>query len=123
MVFINSPRSFQLQTKFHIYSLTVLVALFLVERMRMNWHAEFELGLACIPTGATSGIEIFAATFIYAMVYDFVVLLLTTYKLFVNYSSQMLARSHLIQMVYLDGLIFFIVACVICILLFSRNHK
>ena len=113
MVF-NSPRSFHLQMKVHIYySLTVLIFLFLVERLRFKWHSASEVGLACALTGGTN-IEISAAILIYAMAYDLVVLLLTTYKLFVNHPSKMLAQSRLIQVIYMDGIIFFIVACVCC---------
>lgn len=50
--------------------------------------------------------KVLAATFIYSMVFDFLVLCLTGYKLLFPRSG----RSKLVKMIFGDGLIFFIVA-------------
>ncbi|PAV15447.1 hypothetical protein PNOK_0921100 [Pyrrhoderma noxium] len=52
--------------------------------------------------------KVLAATFIYSMVFDFLVLCLTGYKLLFPRSG----RSKLVKMIFGDGLIFFIVAFV-----------
>jgi len=54
--------------------------------------------------------KILSAFFIYAMCFDLIVLLLTSYKLFVLNQTKMSGGSRVAQMIYVDGLIFFIVA-------------
>ena len=63
------------------------------------------------PTGCTitkTDNTILAATFIYSMCFDFLVLCLTAYKLLFPSSG----RSKLVKLIFNDGLIFFIVASV-----------
>ena len=55
------------------------------------------------------------AIFIYSMCFDFIVLLLNTYKLIGITSSpsrNLMGRGRLTHMIFTDGLIFFILACV-----------
>jgi hypothetical protein len=49
---------------------------------------------------------IFSATFIYSMCFDFIVLCLTAYKLYKPFGS----KSRLVQLIFKDGLVYFIVA-------------
>ena len=71
--------------------------------------------------------HILAAIFIYSMIFDLIVLLLNTYKLS-GARSGMLGTSRLAKMIFTDGLIYFILACVssldlgapfLCVLTFS----
>ena len=102
-----SSRLSPLRTKV-LHLLKLLIILFLAGRLHAKW--DHKTGL---PYGVTQAkIKILTAIFIYAMVYDLIVLLLTTYKLFAKSSSITLARSRLIQVICVDGLIFFIVASV-----------
>lgn len=55
--------------------------------------------------------HILAAIFIYSMIFDLIVLLLNTYKLS-GARSGMLRTSRLAKMIFTDGLIYFILACV-----------
>ncbi|KAH8829306.1 hypothetical protein DL96DRAFT_1597609 [Flagelloscypha sp. PMI_526] len=66
--------------------------------------AQYFPGQGCVITQTDS--KILAITFIYTMVFDFVVLCLTAYKLFLG-SGQ---RSKLIELVFKDGLIYFVIA-------------
>ena len=50
--------------------------------------------------------KLLAATFVYTMVFDFVVLILTGYKL----CNANVARSRLIVLIFNDGLVYFIIA-------------
>ena len=52
--------------------------------------------------------HLLAITFIYTMVFDFVVLCLTGWKL----AFPANARSRLVTLIFGDGLIFFVIACV-----------
>lgn len=56
--------------------------------------------------------NILCAIFIYAMCFDLIVLLLTTYKLFVLKSKNLTGQSRITQVIFVDGLMFFIVASV-----------
>ena len=59
--------------------------------------------------------KILPAIFIYSMCFDFIVLLLNTYKLIGITSSpsrNLMGRGRLTHMIFTDGLIFFILACV-----------
>jgi hypothetical protein len=71
-------------------------------------------GTGCVITETHN--EILAAIFIYSMVFDLIVLLLTTYKLSGAGSRTgaggMLARNRLAKMIFKDGLIYFILAYV-----------
>ena len=59
--------------------------------------------------------KILAAIFIYSMCFDFIVLLLTVYK-FIGITSSpsrdLKGQGRLTHMIFTDGLIFFILACV-----------
>ncbi|KAI5117159.1 hypothetical protein M0805_001017 [Coniferiporia weirii] len=61
-------------------------------------------GVGCSITKTDN--TILAATFIYSMCFDFLVLCLTAYKLLFPWNG----RSRLVKMIFSDGLIFFIVA-------------
>ena len=50
--------------------------------------------------------KILAITFIYSMVFDFVVLILTGYKL----SNPDVGRSRLVSLIFNDGLVYFVIA-------------
>jgi len=53
--------------------------------------------------------KILAATFIYSMVFDFIVLFLTAFKLLYPPNG----RSKLVELIFNDGLIYFVIALVI----------
>jgi hypothetical protein len=61
-------------------------------------------GVGCVITATQN--RILAVSFIYSMVFDFVVLCLTAFKLF----SPRTARSRLVQLIFGDGLIYFAIA-------------
>ncbi|KIJ92967.1 hypothetical protein K443DRAFT_684893 [Laccaria amethystina LaAM-08-1] len=67
-------------------------------------------GVGCAITRTNN--TILAAIFIYSMCFDLIVLLLNTYKLLgINdKTANLLGRSRLAQMIFEDGLIFFIIA-------------
>jgi hypothetical protein len=55
--------------------------------------------------------KLLAATFIYTMCFDFIVLSLTAWKLIINApSSKVMGRSRLVVLIFGDGLIYFIIA-------------
>lgn len=58
----------------------------------------------CVITETNS--KLLAATFIYTMSFDFLVLFLTAYKLFQPNSG----RSKLVELIFSDGLIYFLIA-------------
>ncbi|TFK73444.1 hypothetical protein BDN72DRAFT_875763 [Pluteus cervinus] len=66
--------------------------------------AEWDDAAGCLITGTDS--KLLAATFIYSMAFDFVVLVLTAYKLFFGNAS----RSRLVSLIFNDGLIYFAIA-------------
>ena len=76
----------------------------------MQLKATWVDGVGCtlIQTNNT----ILAATFIYSMGFDLIVLLLNTYKLLgINdKTANLLGRSRLTRMIFEDGLIFFFIA-------------
>lgn len=61
-------------------------------------------GQGCVITETNS--TLLAATFIYTMSFDFVVLTLTAWKLFQPNSG----RSKLVELIFSDGLIYFLIA-------------
>jgi len=61
-------------------------------------------GQGCAITSTDS--RLLSATFIYSMSFDFIVLLLTAFKLFRPSG----AKSHLVNMMFADGLYYFIIA-------------
>jgi hypothetical protein len=67
-------------------------------------------GVGCVITQTNN--TVLAATFIYSMCFDFIVLLLSTYKLIgINYKTvNFVGQSRLVQMLFEDGLIFFMIA-------------
>ena len=70
-------------------------------------------GLGCRITKTHN--EILAAIFIYSMCFDFIVLVLNIYKIIGITSSpsrDLKGRGRLTHMIFTDGLIFFILACV-----------
>lgn len=75
-------------------------------QLRATWVDS--VGCVIIQTNNT----VLAATFIYSMCFDFIVLLLSTYKLIgVNCKTvNFVGQSHLVQMLFEDGLIFFMIA-------------
>jgi hypothetical protein len=50
--------------------------------------------------------KLLAITFIYSMVFDFIVLILTGYKLF----QPAAGRSRLVVLIFNDGLVYFVIA-------------
>ncbi|EDQ98835.1 uncharacterized protein LACBIDRAFT_296082 [Laccaria bicolor S238N-H82] len=68
--------------------------------------------VGCVITQTNN--TVLAATFIYSMCFDFIVLLLSTYKLIgVNCKTvNFVGQSRLVQMLFEDGLIFFMIASV-----------
>ena len=69
--------------------------------------------------------KILPAIFIYSMCFDFIILLLNTYKLIGITSSpsrNLMGRGRLTHMIFTDGLIFFILACV-CISLEITDER
>ena len=86
-----------------------LIALFIVVLVKSIWIP----GAGCqLPVAHN---KIFAAIFIYSMFFDFIVLLLNIYKLIGITSSpyrDLKGRGRLTHMIFTDGLIFFILACV-----------
>lgn len=66
-------------------------------------------GPGCVITATNN--KILAATFIYSMCFDLVVLLLNAYKLLgLNSKNEGLIVSRIGKMIFEDGLIFFIIA-------------
>jgi hypothetical protein len=70
-------------------------------------------GVGCAITQTNTRIQ--SAIFIYSMCFDLIVLLLNTYKLggIHSPSQSMLGKSRLAKLIFTDGLIYFILACVI----------
>ena len=67
-------------------------------------------GVGCQITEAHN--KILPAIFIYSMCFDFIVLLLNVYKLMGITSRDLMGRGRLPHIIFTDGLIFFILACV-----------
>jgi len=74
-----------------------------------------EQGCVIVETQST----ILAATFIYSMVFDLIVLSLTAFKLL----SPPSGRSRLVELIFNDGLIYFVIAWAISILLQELPHS
>jgi len=92
-----------------------LISLFIGVQLKAIWIP----GVGCQITETHN--KILAAIFIYSMCFDFIVLLLNVYKLIGITSSpsrDLMGRGRLTHMIFTDGLIFFILACV-CISLKS----
>ena len=86
-----------------------LIPLFIGVQVKAIWVA----GVGCQITETNN--KTLAAIFIYSMCFDFIVLLLTVYKLIGITSSpsrESKGRGRLTHMIFTDGLIFFILACV-----------
>ena len=62
-------------------------------------------GLGCVITQTDS--KLLAVTFIYSMVFDFVVMILTGYKLFEPAGT---GSSRLVILIFNDGLVYFAIA-------------
>ena len=85
-----------------------LIAFFIVVQVKAIWIT----GVGCWYMGTN---KFLPAIFIYSMCFDFIVLLLNTYKLIGITSSpsrNLMGRGRLTHMIFTDGLIFFILACV-----------
>ena len=65
-------------------------------------------GQGCAITNTSN--TILAATFIYTMCFDFLVLLLTAFKLGITSQNTRKDRSRIVRLIFDDGLIFFMVA-------------
>lgn len=79
--------------------------------------------VGCVITQTNN--TVLAATFIYSMCFDFIVLLLSTYKLIGvnNKTVNFVGQSRLVQMLFEDGLIFFMIAWVkIAAYLWHNTH-
>jgi hypothetical protein len=101
---------------FHSYGLIVLFIGFQVNPAKVNWIP----GVGC-QNMATN--KFMPAVFIYSMCFDFIVLLLNVYKLIgmtFSPSRDLKGRGHLTHMLFTDGLIFFILACVCISLEYHR---
>lgn len=72
----------------------------------MLLKAEWIDGQGCVITQTNT--TVLSATFIYSMCFDLVVLVLTTVKLLMPGGR----RSQLMNMLFKDGLIYFLIACV-----------
>lgn len=72
--------------------------------------AVFIPGKGCVIVSTDS--NVLAATFIYSMIFDFTVLSLTGWKLYFGSGS----RSRLVTLIFQDGLIYFAMAYVSCLL-------
>ena len=86
-----------------------LIAFFIGVQLKATWIP----GVGCQITETHN--KNFAAIFIYSMCFDFIVLLLNIYKLIGITSSpsrDLKGRGRLTHMIFTDGLIFFILACV-----------
>ncbi len=62
-------------------------------------------GQGCLVTGSNN--TILAATFIYPMCFDLIILLLSMYKLVIGVKG---GRSQLMTLLFKDGLVYFIIA-------------
>ncbi|KAF5389541.1 hypothetical protein D9757_004078 [Collybiopsis confluens] len=72
-------------------------------------HANYDPTQGCVITDTDN--TLLAATFIYTMCFDFVVLSLTAWKLVINSpSTKVMGRSKLVVLIFGDGLIYFIIA-------------
>lgn len=80
---------------------------FVVGHLKADWTAD---NLHCVSKSTNK--KILSAFFIYAMCLDLIVLLLTSYKLFVLNPSKISGKSRIAQMIYVDGISFFVVASV-----------
>lgn len=63
-------------------------------------------GAGCTITNTDN--TLLAATFIYSMTFDFIVLILTAWKL--AFPTRRKDQSRIVQLIFGDGLIFFIIA-------------
>jgi len=96
-----------------------LIALFIGVQVKAIWIP----GVGCQLTETHN--KILPAIFIYSMCFDLIVLLLNVYKLSgITFPSSrdLMGRGRLTHMIFADGLIFFILACV-HILLMSYGWK
>ncbi|KAL0066711.1 hypothetical protein AAF712_006316 [Marasmius tenuissimus] len=77
----------------------------IIIRSMFNVKAAYIDGAGCATTSIES--EIFAAMYIYTMGVDFIVLVLTAYKTYIN---RKIARSGLVTLLFKDGLAYFAIA-------------
>ena len=68
------------------------------------WKVTWLPGAGCVIIETDT--KVLAATYIYSMVFDFVVLILTGYKLL----NPTVARSKLVALIFKDGLVYFVIA-------------
>jgi len=93
--------SLLLHGKFHPH----MRDLYLIVPAGILLKAEWAPGLGCTIT--TTNSKVLAATFIYSMAFDFIVMSLTAIKLVSPTSRN---RSKLVHLIFQDGLIYFILA-------------
>ena len=89
-----------------IQSLTILSSLLILNLLMIGvlLKAVWVPGQGCAITQTDS--KLLATTFIYSMVFDFIVLVLTGYKLF----QPAAGRSRLVVLIFNDGLVYFAIA-------------
>jgi hypothetical protein len=75
--------------------------------------AQWVSGAGCVITSANN--TILATIFIYSMCFDFLVLVLNAYKLLgmSRGSTHKVGSSRLAKLIFADGLIYFMIACVL----------
>lgn len=83
-----------------LFSLFILKLLMIGVLLKATWVP----GQGCLITETDS--RLLAITFIYSMCFDFVVLILTGYKLF----QPAAGRSRLVVLIFNDGLVYFAIA-------------
>ena len=79
-------------------------------------NAQWIDGAGCVVTNTNN--TILAATFIYSMVFDLLILLLSMYKLVLGVKG---GRSQLMTLLFKDGLVYFFIAYVYCAMLRASN--
>ena len=84
----------------HLFFTFILKLLMIGVLLKATWIA----GEGCVIIETDS--KLLAVTFIYSMVFDFVVLILTAYKLFYTAAG----RSRLVVLIFNDGLVYFVIA-------------
>lgn len=78
----------------------------IIIRSMFGAHSTWLDGAGCVTSNLQS--SLFAAMYIYTMVFDFIIMSLTAYKLW--YSNRGMQRSRMVKLLFKDGLIYFIVA-------------
>ncbi|GLB38846.1 hypothetical protein LshimejAT787_0600080 [Lyophyllum shimeji] len=80
----------------------------IILRSVFNAESVWVEGMGCVTSNVQS--KVFAAMYIYTMAFDFLILLLTAYKLWFANRSQ--HRSRIVRLLFQDGLVYFVVAFV-----------